>query len=340
MDWQSNRRQFQIALTWVSAALLVWIMWDARLAILLAFGAFLTAILLGSLGGIIARWTYVSEKVGLALATVLVIAVFGLTAWRFGSQLTSEFSSVMRQVDAGQQALQSIFAQHVGGNLGSTVAAKGSSFITSLVADLASLGLRFLEALVVLVITAIYLAAQPQLYSRGIIAMFRPQSRPRVREMIDLVETALRRWLLGQLVLMLIVGVLTLVALLIIGIPDAAALALIAGLAEIVPYVGPFISAVPALLVALTLGWWPVLWTALAYLVVHLIEGYLAAPLLERHFITIPPALILIGIVAVDLVFGTAGIVLAAPITVVIYVLIKANYVEDPLELEATQGPA
>jgi predicted PurR-regulated permease PerM len=333
MDWQSNRRQFQIALTWIGAALLVWIVWDARLALLLAFGAFLTAILLGSLGVIIANWTHLSDKFGLALATLLVIAVIGITLWLFGSNLTSEFSGVMKQVEAGQEHLQALLANTGDGHLGSTVAEKGTSLITSVATELASIGFRFIEAAVVLVITAIYLAAEPQLYSRGIIAMFGPESRPRVREVIDLVEIALRRWLLGQLVLMLIVGVLTFIALTIIGIPDALALSLIAGIAEIVPYVGPFISAVPALLIALTLGWWPVLWTGAAYLLVHLIEGYIAAPLLERHFITIPPALILIGIVVVDLIFGTAGIVLAAPLTVVAYVLIKACYVEDPLEL-------
>jgi predicted PurR-regulated permease PerM len=340
MARRSNRRQFQVALTWGAAALLVWVLWDARLALLLAFGAFLTAILLGSLGRILARWTRCSEKIGLGLATLLVIVVFVGTACLFGSQLASQLSGVMKQVEAGQRSLQNMLAQHGGSDLGTTMAEKGSSLITSFVTDFASLGLHFLEALIVLVITAIYLAAQPKLYSGGIIAMFSTESRPRVREVIDLVETALRRWLLGQLVLMLIVGALTAVGLLIIGLPDPAALALISGIAEIVPYVGPFVSAFPALLVALTLGWWPILWTAGLYLLVHLIEGYIAAPLLERHFITIPPALILIGIVAVDLVFGAPGIVLAAPITVVVYILIKASYVEDPLELETKSGPA
>jgi predicted PurR-regulated permease PerM len=205
--------------------------------------------------------------------------------------------------------------------------------ITSMITDVASVGLRFIEGAVVLIITAIYLAAQPGLYREGVVAMFRPASRPRVREVVELVETTLRRWLLGQLVLMLLVGILSFIALLLIGLPNPIALALIAGIAEIVPYVGPFISAVPALLVALTQGFGPVLWTAIAYLLVHLVEGYVAAPLLERHFVTIPPALILIGIVAVDLVFGTIGIVLAAPITVVIYMLVKMTYVDDPLEL-------
>ncbi|HWE77435.1 MAG TPA: AI-2E family transporter [Pseudolabrys sp.] len=335
MDWQDNRRQFQRALIWVAAAMLVWILWDARDALLIAFGALLTAILLRSLAGIIAAWGRLPNPIGLVLATTLVIAVIGVTLWLFGSQLTSQFSDVLKQVQAGQQSLQSMLSGSGDGHFGLTITEKGTSMITSMLTEAASLSLRFIESAVVLIITAIYLAAQPQLYREGVVAMFRPTSRPRVREVVELIEATLRRWLLGQLVLMLIVGVLTFIALLLIGVPNPIALALIAGIAEIVPYVGPFISAVPALLVALTLGFGPVLWTAIAYLLVHLVEGYVAAPLLERHFVTIPPALILIGIVAVDLIFGTIGIVLAAPITVVIYMLVKMSYVDDPLELHS-----
>jgi predicted PurR-regulated permease PerM len=333
MDWQDNRRQFQKALIWVAAAMLIWILWDARDAILIAFGALLTAILLRSLSGIIAAWTRLPNPVSLVLATTLVIAVIGVTLWLFGSQLSSQFSGVLKQVQAGQQSLQAMLSSGGGSGFGSTITERGTSMITSMLTDAASIGLRFVEGAVVLVITAIYLAAQPHLYRDGVVAMFRPESRPRVREVVALVEATLRRWLLGQLVLMLIVGILTFVALFLIGLPNPIALALIAGIAEIVPYVGPFISAVPALLVALTMGLSPVLWTGLAYLLVHLVEGYVAAPLLERHFVTIPPALILIGIVAVDLIFGSIGIVLAAPITVVIYMLVKMAYVDDPLEL-------
>lgn len=337
MDWKNNRRQFQTALTWVAAALLIWILWDIRDALLLTFGAVLTAILLLSLSSIIARWTRLPSPVSLVLATSLVIAVIGVTLWLFGSHISAQFSGVLKQVQQGQQHLQSMLNSGADGHFGSTIAQRGTSMITSMLTDAASIGLRFIEAAVVLVITAIYLAAQPQLYRRGIAAMFDPASRPRVREVVGLVETTLRRWLLGQLILMLIVGVLTFAALLLVGLPNPIALALIAGIAEIVPYVGPFISAVPALLVAVTMGLEPVLWTGVAYLLIHLIEGYVAAPLLERHFITIPPALVLIGIVAVDLIFGTVGIVLAAPLTVVVYMLVKMTYVDDPLELHTEQ---
>jgi predicted PurR-regulated permease PerM len=150
-----------------------------------------------------------------------------------------------------------------------------------------------------------------------------------------LIGTSLKLWLLGQLIVMAIVGALSYVALLLIGVPSPAALALIAALTEIVPYLGPFIGAVPALLVALSLGIVPVLWVAAAYLGIHLIEGYFIAPMLQRRFVHIPPALALIGIVAMGLLFGTFGVVLAVPLTTAIMTAVKVFYIRDTLHEEA-----
>jgi predicted PurR-regulated permease PerM len=69
------------------------------------------------------------------------------------------------------------------------------------------------------------------------------------------------------------------------------------------------------------------MWTAGAYLAVHLIEGYLAAPLIEHN----------LGLVIVEIIFGTGGVILAAPITVVVYVLVKMLYVDNPLEQEQSK---
>jgi predicted PurR-regulated permease PerM len=125
---------------------------------------------------------------------------------------------------------------------------------------------------------------------------------------------------------------------LLIGLPNPIALALIAGLAEIVPYLGAFIGSIPAVLVAFNLGLGPALWTILAFLVVHLIEGYLAGPMIQRRFVRIPPALMLIGIMATGLVFGPAGVIVAAPLTVAIFVAVKLFYVRDTLQ-EETEMP-
>src|SRR5690348_12923666 len=192
MDWQSNRRQFQIALTWGAAALLIWVVWEARIAVLIAFGSVLAAILLGSLASIIAARIHVPDKAGLALATLFLIAVTGVALWLFGSQLASQFSGVLKQVQATQQHLQTTMTQDGASQFGSAVARKATSFVTGMATDIAQVGFRFVEGGVVLVITAIYLAAQPRLYSRGVAAMFAPASRPRVNETAVLIETTLR----------------------------------------------------------------------------------------------------------------------------------------------------
>jgi predicted PurR-regulated permease PerM len=332
MDWESVRRTSQTALIWVSLAALAFLLWVVREGLLLIFGAIVIAVLLHVLADLISRWTRLSHGPSLAIATAFVIAIIGITFWRFGAQLSGQFTGLMHNVESGAHSLRELLKQYGFSSLGSQVTERGTSLITSSISDAFKVGLRVIEAAIVIAITAIYLAAQPALYRRGLARLFRPRQRAHALDAIDLIGRTLKLWLLGQLVLMVLVGVLSFVALWFIGLPNPIALALIAGIFEIVPYLGPFISAIPALLVALTMGLAPAIWTAAAYVAIHLFEGYITAPLVERHFVTIPPALILAGIVVCDLLFGVIGIILAAPITVVVYMAVKMIYVEDPLE--------
>jgi predicted PurR-regulated permease PerM len=150
-------------------------------------------------------------------------------------------------------------------------------------------------------------------------------------EAVDGIASWLELWMLGQLALMAVVGVGSYIALLLLGVGNAGALGLIAGLTEAVPYLGPFIGAVPAILVALTHGLMTALWTAAAYLVLHIIEGYVVGPILQRRFARIPPAVILSGIFACQLIFGFGGMVLAAPLTVALFAVAKILYLRDTL---------
>jgi predicted PurR-regulated permease PerM len=333
MDWATARRIFTTALLWVLAAFTVFLLWEIRYALLIAFGAVLVASLLLAFAELMCKWLRLPRSASLVLATVLVLSVLTTTVALFGTHLYSQFGDLLHNVQTGESQLRTFFAGSGAPAVGTKVAEEGSSMLTSFAKLAVSLGLGFATALTVVVIAGIYLAAQPKLYRWGIAAAFHPMKRAKVLEIIELVERTVRLWILGQIILMILTGLLTYVGLRLIGLPSPIPLALIAGIAEIVPYLGPFISAVPALLVALTVGGiWPAIWTACVYLLVHLIEGYIAAPLIERRFVTIPPALILLGLVAVELIFGTGGIVLAAPLTAVIFVLVKMLYVENPLE--------
>jgi predicted PurR-regulated permease PerM len=143
---------------------------------------------------------------------------------------------------------------------------------------------------------------------------------------------ALRLWLLGQLIEMAIIGVLSGFSVWLIGLPSPIALGVIAGVAEFVPYLGPILAAIPALLVAVTINLQAVLWTLLAYILIHQAEGHLIMPLIQRRMVHIPPALMLMNIVALSLLFGPLATVFAAPITVVLFVIVAKLYVRDSLE--------
>jgi predicted PurR-regulated permease PerM len=114
-------------------------------------------------------------------------------------------------------------------------------------------------------------------------------------------------------------------------LPSPLALGVIAGLAEFVPYVGPIVAAIPAILVATTQGPSAVLWTAIAYLMIHQIEGNLVAPLIQRQLIFIPPAVMLFAIITVLFVFGDFSVIFAGPIAVIIFVAVNKLYVRDRL---------
>ena len=203
--------------------------------------------------------------------------------------------------------------------------------MTGIVSGFLKMSTSFLEALVIMVISAAYLAAQPGHYRNGLIWLFPPRAHRRAAEIIDGVGEALRLWLLGQLIEMILIGTLSAVAVWIIGVPSPFALGLIAGVGEFIPYLGPLLAAIPAILVAITKSPEATLWTAIAYLVIHQIEGNLVAPLIQRRMVLIPPAVMLLGIVSITYLFGAVAIIFAAPIVVVIFAAVSLLYVRDTL---------
>jgi predicted PurR-regulated permease PerM len=331
MDWENARRQFQSALIWVSVAALAFLVWYVRYAILLAFAAVVLAILLNVLGSLISRLTRVPPRLGLTIASTSIIFLIAIMLWQFGSQISSQFNELVQQIGSGEQYLRQAFSGGLG-SLGLKVTEEGTTLISGWVRNALSIGLNALQATVVIAVASVYLAAESDLYRKGISRMFGPELRPRAIPAIDLIGRTLKLWLLGQFCLMVLMGVLSYIALTIIGIPNALALAVVTGLTEAIPYIGPFIGAIPAILVALTVDLNAALWTAGAYFIIQMIEGYVTTPLTQRYFVTIPPAVILAGIVTAGLIFGAIGVIMAAPMTIVVFMAIKMMYVDDPLD--------
>lgn len=319
------------AAIWIGMAAGFFLIWWLRPAILLAFGAALLAILLDLITEAICRTCRFARGWAFAIAIAVVIGLLIVCIWLFGTNLSQQFRQVMQRVSTGEKSFSAMLGT---GSFGQSLASSGNSFFSSMVQSVVSTGTELIEGAVIMLIAAIYLAARPERHLEGAADFFPPESRPHFLRVMDAVGIVLQEWILGQLVLMVTVGVLSTIAVWLIGLPGPLALGVIAGLTEAIPYLGPWIGAIPSLLVALTVSnsFEPVILTAGAYLGVHMFEGYVIGPLIQRWFAGIPPALMLLGIFAGQLIFGLPGVILGGPMSVAIFAGIKIAYLKQPME--------
>jgi predicted PurR-regulated permease PerM len=164
-----------------------------------------------------------------------------------------------------------------------------------------------------------------------------------IRDAWNEVESRLGLWVRGQLILMTAIGVATGIAYSVIGLPAALLLALIAAITEVVPIVGPLIGAVPALLVATTMGPETVVLTLGVYFVLHLIEGNVLVPIVMRNSVGVSPFLVLVSLLVGGTVGGILGAVVAVPIVAGITVVLERlqdREVPVPIDPAAVETPS
>jgi predicted PurR-regulated permease PerM len=180
--------------------------------------------------------------------------------------------------------------------------------------------------IVLVLFVTLYISINPQMYTELFLSFFRRASRAGVEMLLADIASALRWWLVGQLIAMAVVGVITTIGLLIIGAPMALPLGVLAMLLTFVPYIGAIVSAVPAIVLALTKGSHMVIYVMLVYLVAHVVEGYIVEPMIQRRLVYLPPAMILAMQFLLHLLIGIVGVMFATPLMVVAMVLIKELY--------------
>ncbi len=184
----------------------------------------------------------------------------------------------------------------------------------------------------IMIALGFFFLVQPSIYIDGIIQLFTKNSRKEVLKTIISIEKILKKWLLGKLFSMLIVGFLTGIGLYLLGVPLALTLAIIATICAFIPNVGPIIALAPALLIAFSKGDEYVLYTFLLYTGIQVIESNIITPLIQREVISFPMALILIAQVVLGLFTGYLGLILATPVVAILLLLVKKIYIQNYLE--------
>ena len=190
----------------------------------------------------------------------------------------------------------------------------------------------FLGALVVIFFVGLYLAADPDRYTTGIVKLVPIPRRGRGREVLHKLHQALAHWIRARLISMSIIGVLTWAGLQWLEVPLALTLGALAALLTFVPNIGPTVALVPQALMALQVSPMTVVYVVLLNLVLQGVESYLVTPLIEQHEVTLPPVLTITMQLALGMLFGVMGVVLAAPLEAVAMVLVQMLYIEDVLE--------
>lgn len=162
--------------------------------------------------------------------------------------------------------------------------------------------------------------------------------RDSARELVAGIEEQITNFVTGQLFLVLIIGVVSYIAYLLIGLPNALVLAIFAGVMEAVPMVGPLIGAIPAFFVAFTESPTDAIWVAVATVIIQQLENHLLVPRVMRRTLNIRPLVTLLALIAFSSLFGVIGALIALPLAAVIQLLLERSILNSELEQESSSG--
>lgn len=310
--------------------------------LLMAFGAVLVAVLLNAVAGPIQRFTRLGRTTALTASVVLIVLAVAGMIWVFGNQAESQLATLSDLVPRAWARLQT---RIVGSPLGGVVLSDLnlwdglSGWLMDVGSRTAANAAAALAGTVIVFFAGLYLAYHPQSYLRGLLSLVPRSARGRTSEVLNASHLELRRWLVGQLLSMALVGATTGIGLAIAGVPSPLALGMISGIGQFVPVVGPMAAAVPGLLAGLAAGPETFAWAALVYLLAAQFEANIVTPLVLRQMAQLPMAVTLFAVLAMGILLGPLGVLFATPLAVVLYVVVKMVYVEDVLGEGADAAP-
>lgn len=325
------------ALTVLSIALGLLIVWRLSTSLLIIFAGILFASLLDASARAIRLVLPAGRTLRLSLVILILTGLLGLGAiWGVG-KIPAQVALLIRvmdtQLDVMQQRLLSVGIDLLGPDGARDVARwfpdhdKLFGHAQTAVGTAASV----LANTLVIVFLGLLFSFNPAAYRDGLALLVRPLSRQRVVAVMDEMGSVMRSWLVGQLFRIVLMALCVWLALYLMDIPGALVLGLQAGASNFVPYLGPILAGIPIGLVAMPLGISKLVWAIGIYTAIQSIEGYVIGPLIQRQAVALAPAWTLVAIVLFGSLFGVMGIALAMPLFAVGRIAVLRLYVEDVL---------
>ncbi|WP_417392102.1 AI-2E family transporter [Gimesia sp.] len=197
----------------------------------------------------------------------------------------------------------------------------------------------FVVNVILILFVGLFLAASPQVYRDGVVILFPPRRRDRIKGLMIQLSETLWHWLLGRFGSMVITGLSTWLVLSLIGVPMAGTLGVISGLLTFIPNIGSLIAFCLAILIALPKGTTTAALVVPAFIGLQLVESYLITPLIQERQVSLPPALLLSFQAIMGVLFGLMGAIVASPLLAAGKVILQELYVKDYLEKQTAPAP-
>lgn len=307
--------------------------WWASEILLLTFAGILYAVFLHGIAKWISKKTSLSHGWSLTLTVALLIVLTVGSFFLLFPEISHQMDELSEQLPRSVQKIRERFEQSkwMKDSLQSISQGEGGKEAMHAASSVVTASLKATAGMVYFVFLGLFLAVEPDAYVKGVLILLPPSKRKRAREVLEAVGRSLSQWLLTRLLLMAVIGVLTYIGLLILKIPMALTLGLLAGILLFVPYVGAIASAVPAVLVAMTDSTQLALYVVGLYLLTHIIEGYILTPIVQKRAMELSPALLLAFQALMEVLAGIPGLALSTPLLAVLVVGVQMLYIEDQL---------
>jgi predicted PurR-regulated permease PerM len=323
----------------LAAVLVTLFVYYAIDVVLLFFGAVLLAIFLRGLADLINRETRISEGAGVLIVSVVLLVILAGAIALLAPSVAEQGRHLRDELPKSAQKVGDFISQYSWGqaliaqlpSMSDVMAKIEPSTVLSRVGGYFSSTVGAIGNFFVMILLAIYLAVEPRFYAHGFTKLFPIGARPRVMEVLTEIGTTLKWWLIGKTLSMIFIGLLTWIGLWILGVPLSLTLGLIAGLLSFIPNFGPILSAVPAILLAFIESPVSALYVAILFVIVQIIESNLVTPYIERQTVELPPALTVFAQLALSVIIGGVGLILATPLLALIVVIVQSVYIGDVL---------
>jgi predicted PurR-regulated permease PerM len=299
--------------------------------LLLTLAAIIFAVYFHGFAHLIRKYLGAGNKWSLALSIIINLLIIGLFTWFVGYRLQGQVAALAETLpNTIDNAKNRLDQTTLGSKILDYMNRSGNTEKTVQIARrFFSSTFGILSDVYIILLMGIFFTAAPLLYKKGIVKLMPARAKNRAEQLLNELHEVLSNWLKGEIFGFMFIAVLTGLGLWALGMPLILTLALIAGLLNFIPNFGPFIALVPAVLLALMEGTNTALLVVGLYTLIQVVQSAVTQPLIQEKMIKLPPALIIFGQVAMGLLAGFWGVLLATPVVALLMTVVNRLYVQQ-----------